>query len=171
MPSPRRRRLVPLPAVVALPLTLVLTACGGPVEVDVPRLSAADRAVCDAFVDGLGDTFAEQERVETDPADAPAAAYGDPAIVVTCGVGKPPGFDLTASCEQADGVGYYIPDEQYQDQDSDVTLFAAGYRPRIEVAIPAEYRPNAVAAAMSVLAPLVEKHLELVEPCDDGGQS
>ncbi|WP_418058385.1 DUF3515 domain-containing protein [Pimelobacter simplex] len=169
MPHPRRRRLTPLPALLALPVSLALVACGGPVEVDVPKLSAADQSTCDAFLDDLPATFAEQDRVEIDPSDAPARAYGDPAIVVTCGVGKPKGFDLTSSCEQADGVGYYIPDEQYTDQEADLTLYAAGYRPRIEVAIPASYRPGAVAAAMSVLAPLVSEHLELVEPCDDGG--
>lgn len=143
-----------------------LAACGGPVEVDVPELSSADRAACEAFADDLPDTLAEQERVDIEPADAPAAAYGDPAIVVRCGVPTPDGFDLTASCEIANGVGYFIPDEQYADQDLDLTLTAAGYRPRVEVRVPAGYRPNAGPAAMAVLAPLIREHLALVDDCD-----
>jgi hypothetical protein len=157
-------RPIALTALLVLPA--VLAACGGPVEVEVPRLSTADRAACAAFAADLPDTLADEERVEIEPDDAPAAAYGDPAIVVRCGVAKPEGFDLTASCESADGVGYYIPDEQYDDQDLDLTLTAAGYSPRVEVTIPARYRPNAGPAAMSVLAPLVKQHLTLVDDCD-----
>ncbi len=107
----------------------MLAGCSGPVQVDVPELSAADRAACEAVATGLPDTLAGEERVDIEPDDAPAAAYGDPAIVVRCGVAKPEGFDLAASCESVDGVGYYIPDEQYDDQGLDVTLTAAGYRP------------------------------------------
>lgn len=142
------------------------TGCGGPVEVDVPDLAAADAAVCDAFTADLPDTLAEKERVEIEPADAPAAAYGDPAIVVRCGVDEPAGFDLTSSCEVANGVGYYIPDEQYEDQGLDLTITTAGYTPRVEIVVPDDYRPNAGAAAMAALAPLVDEHLTLVEPCD-----
>ena len=147
-------------------LVPALAACGGPVEVDVPDLSAADRATCDAFTAALPATLAEQERDDVEPSDAPAAAYGDPAIVVRCGVPQPKGFDLTASCEQANGVGYFIPDEQYDDQGLDLTITAAGYRPRVEITVPADYRPNAGPAAMSVLAPLIKEHLTLVDDCD-----
>ncbi|GAA3674427.1 hypothetical protein GCM10022237_37490 [Nocardioides ginsengisoli] len=164
MPVPRRRRLAPVAAAIALPF--LLSACGGAVEIDLPKLSATDQATCDDFAAELPATLAEQKQVEIEPKSAPAAAYGDPAIIVRCGVPKPKGFGLASSCEQANGVGYYIPDAQYTDQSSDVTLYAAGYRPRVEVSIPAKYRPNAVAAAMSVLAPLIKKHLTLVEACD-----
>ena len=147
-------------------LSLLLAACGGPVEVDVPELSAAERDACEAFAADLPDTLYDRPRVEIEPSDAPAAAYGEPAIVVRCGVGEPEGWDLTASCEIANGVGFYIPEEQYDDQGLDLTLTTAGYRPRIEVQLPAEYRPNGGPAAMAVLAPLVEEHLELVDACD-----
>ena len=86
--------------------------------------------------------------------------------MVRCGVPEPAGFSLASSCEQADGVGYYIPDEQYGDQDLDLTMTAAGYWPRVEVVVPAQYRPNANAAAMAALAPLVKEYLTLVDDCD-----
>ncbi len=152
-------------AAVLVAAGVVLAACGGPVDVDVPDISRADREACDAFAAELPDSLAEQERVDIRPADAPAAAYGDPAIVVRCGVPTPEGFDLTASCETADGVGYFIPDEQYDDQGLDLTLTAAGYEPRVEISIPAKYRPNAGPATMSVLAPLIKAHFTLVDDC------
>lgn len=156
-------------AVVAAAATIAvgsLAACGGPVEIDVPKLSAADARACDALSAELPDTLAEQARVASQPADAPGAAYGDPAIVVRCGVGRPKGFDETASCEDVDGVGYYIPDAAYDDQSLDITATTAGFRPRLEIALPAEYRPNGIAAAMAALAPLVKKHLRLVDACN-----
>ncbi|GAA4802826.1 DUF3515 family protein [Nocardioides caeni] len=151
----------------ALAATGALTAaCGGPVEVDVPELTAAEADICAGFAADLPDELAEEPRGDIEPSDAPAAAYGDPAIVVRCGVPEPDGFDLTASCESANGVGYYLPDEQYEDQDLDLTITTAGYEPRIEIVVPSDYRPNGGAAAMAALAPLVEAHLTLVEPCD-----
>ncbi|MDN5744441.1 MAG: DUF3515 domain-containing protein [Nocardioidaceae bacterium] len=146
---------------------LLLTACGGPVDIDidVPDLSGAEAEACAAFAADLPEVLNERARTEIEPSDAPAAAYGDPAIVVRCGVPEPEGFDLTASCERADGVGYFIPDEQYEDQGLDVRITTAGYEPRVDVLVPAEYRPGAVADVMASLARLVKKHLKLVEPC------
>lgn len=147
-------------------LTLAASGCGGPVEIDVPDLSAADRAACEALADDLPDTLGEQERVDVEPADAPGAAYGDPAIVVTCGVDEPAGFGATGQCELVNGVGWYIPDEQYDDQDLDLTLTSAGYRPRVEVVMPADYRGTGLEAGiMAVLAPLVDEHTTRAERC------
>ncbi len=131
-------------------------------------MDEADAAACAAFTDDLPETLAEQARVESEPTDAPGAAYGDPAIVVTCGVAAPDGFSKASACELVNDVGWYIPDEQYGDDELDLTITAAGYRPRVEIQVPAELRPNAGAAAMAKLAPLVAEHAELVEPCGDG---
>lgn len=141
-------------------------ACSGAVEIDLPQLSADEARICADFAADLPDEFVDEMRTDIEPTDAPAAAYGDPAIVVQCGVDAPKGFDLTSSCEVANGVGYYIPDEQYVDQGLDLTITTAGYEPRVQIIVPADYRPNGGAAAMAALAGLVEDHLTLVEPCD-----
>ncbi|MEQ6903496.1 DUF3515 family protein [Nocardioides sp. YIM 152588] len=155
-----------MPAAAAAGLGVVLLAgCGGPVQIDVPDLDADDAAACAAFADDLPATLAEQERVESEPADAPGAAYGDPPIVVTCGVGEPPGFTAGSQCELVNDVGWYIPDEQYEDDSLDLTIYSAANRPRVEVLVPGEYRPNAAAAVMAALAPLVTEHTEQVSDC------
>ncbi|WP_183095682.1 DUF3515 family protein [Nocardioides stalactiti] len=133
---------------------LLLTSCG-PVEVDVPDLDGADADACAAFADDLPDTLADEDRVEIEPADAPAPAYGDPAIVVTCGVDEPEGFGPGASCEIADGARWYIPADQYGDEPREITLTSAWSRPRVRVVIPDDYWPDASAAVMAELAPLV----------------
>ena len=44
-------------------------------------------------------------------------------------------------------------------------LVTVGYEPIITVVVPAEQRPEGVAAAMAGLAAAVEEHTELVRPC------
>jgi hypothetical protein len=112
----------------------------------------------------LPDRLADQP-LASRASGGPQASYGDPAIVVTCGVGVPPGFGIGAECQVANGVGWYLPSEQYDDQSLDATVFAAGYRPRVEVDVPARYRPNAVAAVMAELAGAVRRYLTRTTGC------
>jgi hypothetical protein len=146
---------------------LLVAGCGGPVEVDVPDLDADDAAACREFADALPETLADEERVDIEPADAPAAAYGDPAIVVTCGAGSPEGFGVGAQCEVVSGVPWYIPPEQYDDLDLDLVITSAWHEPRVQVVMPAELRGNALeAGVMAGLSPLVQEHLRQTGTCD-----
>lgn len=153
------RRVAPLVGL------LLLAACGGPVEVDVPDLDAEDSAACEAFADALPDTLADEERVDVEPSDAPAAAYGDPAIVVTCGADSPDGFAPGAQCEVVNDVPWYIPSEQYDDLDLDLVITSAWHEPRVRIVVPAESR-GLEAGAMARLSPLVAEHLRETGTCD-----
>jgi len=44
-------------------------------------------------------------------------------------------------------------------------MSTAGYRPVLQVTVPAHYRPSGVAAAMVELAPMVKQYAALVRPC------
>ena len=103
--------------------------------------------------------------METEPKDPLGAAYGDPAITVVCGVDVPDGFNETSECQEANRVGWYAPPEQYDDQSADVTIFAVTHRPVIEMRLPADYRPEGLAAALAELAAPVEGNLEKVQDC------
>ena len=150
----------------ALAVALVLTACGKePVSIPTLRLSAADQAGCQRGTDALPDTVAEQSRRKTQPAEALGGAWGDPAIVAQCGVPVPAGFNRTSPCQTADGVGWYVPESQFADDSSDIVISTAGYRPVVQVTIPARYRPEGLAAAMVELAPMVKEYTKLVQPC------
>ncbi|WP_323793441.1 DUF3515 domain-containing protein [Nocardioides sp.] len=156
------------PLVTAVPLVLLLAACsGGPVSVATPDLDGSDRAACEALVADLPDTLADELPREIEPVDALGAAYGDPAIVVRCGVAVPANFNqASSSCEVANGVGWFVAPEEFIDQDADVTLTAAGYRPVVEVRVPGGYRPDGPAAAIAQLAAAIDEHLTLVENCN-----
>jgi hypothetical protein len=149
-----------------LTLGLVLTACGkDPVSIPTLVLSASDQAVCQRVTNALPDHVSGQSRRKTQPAEALGGAWGDPAIVVQCGVPLPGGFTRTSSCTTADGVGWYLPDAQFRDPSSDIVISSAGYRPIVQVAIPGSYRPSGLAAAMVQLAPVVRRYTTLVQPC------
>ena len=149
-----------------------LSACG-PVEIETYDLDAEDRAACEAFVADLPRVLADESRVEVGPDDALGAAYGDPAITVTCGVPVPDGFDQTSRCDQVNDVGWYVPVGADDDTAEDLRVSVPGFRPIVEVVVPSDYRPtdptvgdDTTAAALAMLSPLVEEHLTLEERCD-----
>ncbi len=142
-----------------------LAGCSaGPVTLRSPVMPATEEETCRALLADVPDTLGERERREVTPSHALGAAWGDPAIVMTCG-GEPPALSPTAVCEEANGVGYFVEDAPLRDEDVDVTLVTVGYDPIITVEVPAEERPEGVAAAMAGLAAAVEAHTELVRPC------
>ncbi len=161
-PAPVRRRGV----VAAGVLALLLGGCGGPVEVATPALDAEAAATCESFLAALPDELAGLEPRAVSPADAPARAWGD-GLVLTCGVEEPPGFRqlITPSCDEIVGVGWFFPPAQLESEDGPVTGTTIGYRPRIEVVVPEDYRGGVSFAALSELAAPVKAHLELVQRC------
>jgi hypothetical protein len=148
-------------------LGLVLAACGKePVSIPTLRLTPADEAVCQRVVNALPAKVDGQSRRKTQPAEALGGAWGgDPPIVAQCGVPVPTSFNRTSPCQTADGVGWYVPDQEFRDQSSDLVITTAGYRPIVQVTIPSKYRPEGLAAAMVQLAPMVKQYTELVQPC------
>jgi len=151
----------------ALLAAVTLTACADePVTIDSPQVSAADFDTCTAFLDDLPRRLAGEERRKINPANALGRAWGDPAIVVRCGVEVPAAFDKLASCQVANGVGWFVPEGVVEDQDADAVFTAAGYRPVVEVDVPHDYRPEGGAAAIAELARPVKDRLELLDRCE-----
>lgn len=107
---------------------VLLSGCSSAVGVSVPGGAA-----------GCGDPrwpakVGGQERVDTDPANAAVAAWGDPAVVARCGVGAV--APTETECIEIDGVGW-IPSPL-----SDGTRFTTfGTDPALEVLVPSAYDP------------------------------
>ncbi len=142
----------------------VLGGCGvSAVSVETPGMSAATAGTCRGLVDALPARVGDQTKRAVEPADALGAAYGDPAIVVRCGVGRPAGFDRFAACQVVNGVAWFVPEDQAFDQTSDVVLTTIGRRPRVELVVPGELRPPA--AAMVDVAATVKAHTTVTHRC------
>ena len=131
-----------------------------------PTPGSADLAACNGFLDDLPRRLAGEEKRKVNPAAALGRAWGDPAIIVRCGVDVPPGFTDISACEVANDVGWFVPEEQIDDQDGDLLFTAVGYRPVVSVEVPGDYRPEGSAAVLADLAQPVKDHLELVEACE-----
>ena len=148
-------------------LLLALTGCAdGPVSIPTTDANPAAAAVCEQFLADLPTVLAGERKRALARNGALGAAWGDPAIVLTCGGELPDDFDRFSQCVEANGVGWFVPDDAEKDQSATAVLTAAGYRPVVQVSVPGDYRPEGVASVMAGLADPVDEHLKLVEPCD-----
>ncbi len=161
-PGPRGVRGVALSG-----LLLLLTGCGEePVSIPSTDAGPAARAACESFLGDLPRELAGESEREVRDESALGAAWGDPAIVLTCGSELPADFDRFAECVEANGVGWFVPSDAEADQSSTATLTAAGYRPVVRVTVPGDYRPEGVASIIAELADPVREHLQLVDRCE-----
>jgi hypothetical protein len=130
---------------------------------DAPALSGADARACAALVEALPDRVSDQPRREADTGDGYAAAWGDPAIELRCGVPKPDGLTPASACQTTNGVDWYVPQSQITGRPTDVTMTTVGRAQYLEVRVPADYFPPA--AAMVDLAAAVKSTIRSVRPC------
>lgn len=138
MSAPRRARLLRrvLPAAA---VALLLAGCGhGAVEVAAPRPPAAARAACERLYERLPDRLDEQPRRETTSASKLVAAWGSPAIVLRCGVGRPRGLQPTSQLFTVNGVDW-LPEPADRPQ----RFTTVGRTAHVEVTVPQEYAPAA----------------------------
>ena len=134
--------------------SLLLPALGAcsPGAVDLPEVNATGlvEQTCRRFLDDLPDTLADQPRREVSPEDALGVAWGDPAIVVTCGGPPPDDFGPTSSCTTVNGVDWYVPDEEIAepgDEQGTVTIHSVKRDVTVAVELPGDYWPPATALA------------------------
>ncbi len=139
---------------------LLLAGCGGPLEVDAPALSGPAAATCGDLVEALPDQVNDLDRRDVEGRGY-AAAWGDPAIELRCGVAKPAEIDAFAACTEVDGVGWFISPSQ--DNNEPVTMTTLNRSVYVSVAIPAEYFPPA--ATMVDLADAVKRTVRELSPC------
>ena len=95
------------------------------------------------------------------------AAWGDPAIVLTCGVGVPSDFTDTSTCVAINRTGWYVPDKILlsDDQSQDVLTTEMNYSPRLQLFIPGEYRPDGFTNGTGELSTVIEETLRHTGRC------
>lgn len=89
--------------------------------------------------------------------DTTVATWGDPRIVLRCGVDKPSALEPTSRCDVINDVGWFA--EQIEEGWRFTTIGRAG---NIEVSVPAMYAPEA--DALVDLSTAVKK-MPVVRPC------
>jgi hypothetical protein len=162
-PVLRNAGVVACTAVLGTALVLASAGCRpGTVEIDRPELAGRSEEACSRLVEELPDSVGDQDRRPV-TADALGAAWGDPPIVLRCGVGRAAGFDRFATCQETNGVGWFIPEEQITGRATEVLMTTIGRVPRVEVRVPPDYFPPA--ATMVDLAGPIKGATEEVRPC------
>ncbi len=122
--------------------------CAGSTAIDVhaPVATGSATTACDSLIGDLPGTVMGQDRRDLTPSPAPghasAAAWGDPPIVLRCGVSRPPGLTRTSRCDVVDDVGWFSL------RVGDGWLFTTiGREAYVEISVPGSYTPAANALA------------------------
>jgi hypothetical protein len=158
--SPRRPPSLGTAGVVVL--TALLAGCGA-VHVRETDASGTERRACRSLVEDLPHRVAGHARRETSGSSL-GAAWGDPAIVLRCGVGTPADYQPASPCQRVNGVDWYVPEDVITDQGKDVVLTTVGRKPGVEVVVPAEDRPPD--AVMVDLADTIRRRTTVAGRCE-----
>ncbi|WP_431042086.1 DUF3515 domain-containing protein [Streptomyces sp. P1-3] len=138
--TPRRR-----PAMRSEPFALLLAAAlglsscsssGDGVRASAPDPDAETGRICEALLDAVPDSVAGGERRETEPSSPYTTAWGDPAIVLRCGVEPPEEMkNPRAAGGRFRGVDWMLENPE-GGRHRCTTTYRKAY---VEVSIPEEY--------------------------------
>lgn len=143
-------------------LSLTLVAGGCATRIHAPDVSESTAKACATVTANLPHTLIGKTRREVTNR-ARGAAWGDPAIVLTCGVPKPQSQTNYAACQTVNGFDWYVPRDQLGSSPREITMTTIGRTPRIQVVVPAKYWPPA--GVMAELAEPLSAHTHLVRRC------
>jgi hypothetical protein len=118
--------------------------------VEVPPATPEAQASCPALMNRLPLELAGEpsRRVKSDTPEAYAYAWGDPAVVLICGVDRPAGFVVGVSAIQINGVQWYVDTD-----DPDTTVWTTVDRPvYVQVSLPASVDSAPVTALTTEIA-------------------
>lgn len=130
-----------------------------PVEVAVPSTAPEVAEGCAPLVGALPEKVLDGERRKTEPESPLTAAYGDPPIEVACGVAPPAGMaEAQSQCFEVNGVGWFA-----KEVTNGVIFTTIGRKLYLEVAVPADYKPEA--NALTDVSAAIHDHNPLITPC------
>jgi Protein of unknown function (DUF3515) len=133
----RRTARSPLPACFAVLAAAAAGCSAGPVRADPPRPTGQAAAACANLHAALPDKLEGQPRRGTEPESPLTAAWGDPAIVMRCGVGVPAAYRPTSQLYTVNGVDW-LPEEL-----TNGYLFTTmGREAGVELAVPHQHAPE-----------------------------
>ena len=150
------------------------TGCGGgghgPVDVTPPTPTGEVAARCSGLVKALPDTVAEDlDTRAVSPSDALAAAWGDPAVVLRCGVPKPAALTPTSACFEVNGVGWLATQDGTEVSgdrpvSGTLTFTTIGRAAYVEVTVP-QLEGHQQADPLAALAGPIKQTIPLLHPC------
>jgi hypothetical protein len=129
-------------------------------RVEVPPATPDTERSCPALMSDLPVELAGEQSRRVDSDTPFAYAWGDPAVVLVCGVERPAGFVTGTATIQINGVQWYV-----DTSDPDTTVWTAVDRPvYVEVRLPADVD----SAPVTALTTHITKDLPYREPSPGG---
>lgn len=137
--------------VVTVALVTALAGCAAapPVRVSPPTGPARD---CARLQAELPETVADGERREIAPATRRVAAWGDPPVVLRCGVPRPAVLTPLAQLIEVNGVDWVLAERARW-----FVFTTAGRRTYVELRVPASTRRAAATAPLVDVAAAVRR--------------
>lgn len=143
-------------------MALLTTGCEEAV-VAAPTLTGDTATQCADIVAGLPEEIlgvSAHSRVT-----GTQVQWGDPPLVLTCGVEQSAGVEAWSKCSVLDGVQWFIDPQQYQNPDSDVTVETLGTEPIVRLDVPLDLRPR-FDEVIGAVTPTLKQHLAVINACE-----
>lgn len=142
--------------------------CTADVEVSPTSPGPAVAEQCTDLVAQLPDRVADQEARSVQPATVLGGAWGDPPIVLRCGVAKPASLHPDSSCFVVNDIGWLAeqdgrPVTGSEPVEGGLMFTTIGRSAYVEVSVPPDYQP--AADALVDLAGAIAATTEDVRPC------
>ncbi|WP_448615928.1 DUF3515 domain-containing protein [Modestobacter sp. URMC 112] len=127
-----------------------------PVEVDTPEVTPEAELACPVLMQQLPLEIAGETSRQVRSDTPYAYAWGDPPVVLVCGVAPPAGYTTGSGTLAVSGVEWFV-----DDTDPDVYVWTTVDRlVPVEVRVPADYD----SALVTALGPLISTTLPYTEP-------
>lgn len=132
------------------------------------KQSVGSATPCTAIMASLPKTLNRQARV-TSTGSAFGAAWGNPAIVLRCGVLEPSDFTSNnyASCLTVNGIDWYLAGDSGNgaDPSQPITVTTVYRTPALDVTVPASYGTQGPSTAMALLTRVIQEHTRASKRC------
>ena len=157
---PRRPHLRTLAALAGL---VLLAGCSSTPHVAAFHVPTAQQKACRILLDALPAKVAGEAKRES-TGSRYAVVYGDPAIIIRCGVSRPKGSKV-APCISRNGIDWSVPLDQTDDLSLDVTMTLPFRTPRLQAFVPHQYRPAGPSEVMADLDAVIRARTKLQRRC------
>lgn len=135
----------------------LVSACSGPVDLATPTPAAGVRSICSDLISHTPAVVDGKKRREIAHPSPYAAAWGDPAITLVCGVPKPTALNAASECFEVNGVGWFS-----EKQADGYRFTTIGRKAYAQVMVPKKYVPS---DPLVDLSKSINDHLPVVQPC------
>jgi Protein of unknown function (DUF3515) len=118
---------------------LAVSGCGAsPVTVEPPHPTGAVASTCRSLIAALPDKVLDQGSRPVRPEGALAATWGDPPILLRCGVPRPATLRSNSSCLEVERIGWFA-----EKAARGYVFTTVGRSAYVEMSVPAAYQPPA----------------------------